>query len=138
MDNSRIPRVGDLPMRAVPIIAAHLSMAAARKVAALKRTGRLFVERDGQRVGTLDEPARAGAPDDAPVAATMRPIDLCLHMTTLATRARDLFIRARTDALPVVAGAFLVGAVSRGDVERALRDRLLSDASAVAPVRAVA
>jgi len=138
MDNSRVPRVGDLPIRAVPVIAAHLAMSAARKVAALKRTGRLFVERDGQLVGTLDEQALAGTPDDAPVAATMRPIDLCLHLTTLATRARDLFIRSGTDALPVVAGVFLVGAVSRGDVERALRDRRLPEAGSVALVRAVA
>jgi CBS domain-containing protein len=135
---SCLPRVGDLPIRAVPVIAAHLSMAAARKVAALKRAGRLFVERDGQLVGALDEQALAGAPDDAPVVATMRPIDLFLHLTTPATRARELFIRARTDALPVAAGAFLVGAVWRADVERALRDRRRPLAHSAAPVRAVA
>lgn len=120
---SYVPRVGHLPIRAVPIIPAHLSMAAARKIAELKRATVLFVERDGRLMGTLDEHALVEAPDDAEVSDCLRSIELCLAPTTTAERARDLFIRSRTTALPVVAGAFLLGAVSRADVERALRSR---------------
>ena len=120
---SCLPRVGDLPIRAVPIIPAHLSMAAARKIAELKRATVLFVERDGQLLGTLDEHALVEAPDDADVADCLRAIELCLGPTTTAERAQELFVRSRTTALPVAAGAFLLGAVSRADVERALRSR---------------
>lgn len=120
---SCLPRVGDLPIRAVPIIPAHLSMAAARKIAELKRATVLFVERDGRLMGTLDEHAVVEAPDDARVADCLRSIELCLGPTTTAERAQELFVRSRTTALPVVAGAFLLGAVSRADVERALRSR---------------
>ena len=118
-----MPRVGDLPIRAVPIIPAHLSMAAARKIAELKRATVLFVERDGRLMGTLDEHALVEAPDDAEVAGCLRSIELCLGPTTTAERAQELFVRSRTTALPVAAGAFLLGAISRADVERALRSR---------------
>lgn len=120
---SCLPRVGDLPIRAVPIIPAHLSMAAARKIAELKRATVLFVERDGRLMGTLDEHALVEAPDDADVAGCLRAIELCLGPTTTAERAQELFVHSRTTALPVAAGAFLLGAVSRADVERALRSR---------------
>jgi CBS domain-containing protein len=120
---SCVPRVGDLPIRAVPIIPAHLSMAAARKIAELKRATVLFVERDGRLMGTLDEHDLLEAPDDAAVADCLRSIELCLGPTTTAERARELFARSRTTALPVAAGAFLLGAVCRADVERALRSR---------------
>ena len=75
---SCVPRVGDLPIRAVPIIPAHLSMAAARKIAELKRANVLFVERDGRLMGTLDEHALVEAPDDAQVTDCLRSIELCL------------------------------------------------------------
>jgi CBS domain-containing protein len=118
-----VPRVGDLPIRAIPTIPAHLSMAAARKIAELKRATVLFVERDGRLMGTLDEQTLVEAPDDAEVADCLRSIELCLGPTTTAERAQELFVRSRTTALPVAAGAFLLGAVSRADVERALRSR---------------
>jgi CBS domain-containing protein len=98
-------------------------MAAARKIAELKRATVLFVERDGRLMGTLDEHALVEAPDDAAVAVCLRSIELCLGPTTTAERAQELFIRSRTTALPVAAGAFLLGAVSRADIERALRIR---------------
>ena len=120
---SCVPRVGDLPIQAVPIIPAHLSMAAARKIAELKRATVLFVERDGRLMGTLDEHALVEAPDDAEVAGCLRTIELCPGPTTSAERAHELFVRSRTTALPVAAGAFLLGAISRSDVERALRSR---------------
>jgi CBS domain-containing protein len=120
---SCLPRVGDLPIRAVPIIPAHLSMAAARKIAELKRATVLFVERGGRLMGTLDEHALVEAPDEADVADCLRSIELCLGPTTTVERAQELFVRSRTTALPVAAGVFLLGAVSRADVERALRSR---------------
>ena len=120
---SCVPRIGDLPIRAVPIIPAHLSMAGARKIAELKRATVLFVERDGRLMGTLDQQALIEAADEAKVADCLRAIELCLGPTTTAERAQELFRRTRTTALPVAAGAFLLGAVSRADVERALRSR---------------
>jgi CBS domain-containing protein len=76
-------------------------------------------------MGTLDEHALVEAPDDAEVTDCLRSIELCLGPTTTAERAQELFVRSRTTALPVAAGAFLLGAVSRADVERALRSRRL-------------
>ena len=138
MNNACPPRVGDLPIRPLPVIPAHLSMGAARKIAALKRAAVLLVERDTRLVGTLDERALAEAPDDAAVVASMRPLALCLHATTPAERALSLFIRQRTSALPVVAGGFLIGAVLRGDVESALRRRATPKRAHRSPVQAVA
>jgi CBS domain-containing protein len=122
---SCVPRVGDLPIQPVPIVPAHLSMAAARKIADLKRAAVLFVERDGRLLGTLDEHALVEAPDDAEVTSCLRSTELCLRPTTTAERAQELFVRSRTTALPVAAGAFLLGAICRADVERALRSRRL-------------
>jgi len=98
-------------------------MAAARKVAALKRVTVLFVERDGRLVGVLDERALTASPDDAKVAATMQTIGLCLHPATSVWRARELFRWSRVSVLPVTVGAFLLGAITRADVEEALRPR---------------
>ena len=113
-------------------------MTAARKIAELKRAAVLFVERDGQLVGILDERVLVEAPDDAEIAARMRPIGLCLRPTTSAARARELFVRAGTSALPVAAGAFLLGAVSRADVERALSSRRLPTHARTVSARAAA
>jgi CBS domain-containing protein len=132
------PRIGDLPIRAVPVVPAHLSMAAARKIAELKRTAVLFVERDGRLAGILDERVLFEAPDEAEIAACLRPIGLCLRPTTSAARAREIFRSSRTSALPVAAGAFLLGAVCRADVERALRSRRLPNRVRVAFTRATA
>ena len=95
-------------------------MAVARKVAALKGTGLLFVERGGQLIGAIDERALADADDGAALAAIMAPIGPCLDPAMSIAGARDLFSLARLSALPVAVGAFLLGAVTRGDVEQAL------------------
>jgi Mg/Co/Ni transporter MgtE len=113
-------RIGDLPARRIPAIPDHLSMAAARKVAALKRVEVLFVEQHGRLLGALDERALAEAPDDATVAASMTPIGACLHPEMPATRARDLFAWMRVSILPVAVGVLMIGAIARADVERAL------------------
>jgi CBS domain-containing protein len=112
-------RVGDLPIRRVPAIPAHLSMAAARKVAQLKQVSLLLVERDDHIVGTIDEGALAAANDLTAVAAAMRPLATCLRPATPVGEARELFVRARAAILPVVVGGFILGAVARSDVERA-------------------
>ncbi len=121
--NAEGPRIGELPIRAVPVIPAHLSMAAARKVAALKQVALLFVERDEHLIGLLDERTLLQAADDARVADALAPIAGCLPPELPATRARELFRRSRAVVLPVSAGAFLLGVVSRADVERAVRGR---------------
>jgi len=112
------PRVGDMPMRRIPVIAAHLPMAAARKVAALKRIGVLLVEREEQIVGTVDESVLSAADDETPTATAMNPLCLCLSPAMSVAQARELFIRARATVLPVIAGGFVLGAVARADLER--------------------
>jgi CBS domain-containing protein len=131
-------RVGDLPIRAVPIIPAHLPMGGARKIAALKETSLLFVARGGQLAGILDGRALEAAPDAAPAEAWMVPVDGCLSAATSIARARELFVRAGAMTLPVAAGGFLIGAVARGDVERALRARRQPAAAPIPSIRAVA
>ena len=113
-------RVRDLPIRRVPVIPSHLTMDAARKVAVLKQIALLLVERDGHIVGTINERAFATQYDLAAVAATaMTPLEGYLRPSTPVTEALDLFVRASADILPVVAGGFILGAVTRRDVERA-------------------
>ena len=124
-------RIGDLQARTIPAVPEHLSMAAARKVAALKHVDVLFVERDGRLIGSLDEQVLAKAADDTTVAASMTAIGACLHPEMSASRARDLFAWLRVSMLPVAVGVLLIGAIARGDVERAL-------AKPEAPIRAPA
>ena len=112
-------RVGDLLVRRLPVVPAHLSMAAARKVALLKRSTLLLVERDEHIVGTIDERALAADHDLTAVSAAMRPLSTCLRPSTPVSEAREQFIRARAAVLPVVAGGFILGAVTRSDVEHA-------------------
>jgi predicted transcriptional regulator len=112
------PRVGYTSLRRIPAIPAHLSMAAARKIAALKRIALLLVEHEEQIVGTVGENALAGVDDETPVATVMRPLDLYLRPAMSVAQAREVFIRARTNVLPVLAGGFVLGAVTRRDVER--------------------
>jgi CBS domain-containing protein len=110
--------VGDMPMRRIPVIAAHLPMAAARKIAALKRIAVLLVELDDQIVGAVDESVLAAADDETATASAMRPLGLCLRPAMSVAQAREVFVRARATVLPVIAGGFVLGAVSRADIER--------------------
>jgi CBS domain-containing protein len=112
-------RVDDLPIRRVPVIPAHVSLAAARKVARLKQSALLLVERDDQIVGTIDEDALTGDDDLTEVAAAMRPLATWLRPATPVSEARELFIRARAAVLPVIVGGFILGAATRVDLERA-------------------
>jgi CBS domain-containing protein len=131
-------RVGDLPIRAVPVIPADLPMGGARKIAALKKTSMLFVARGAQLVGILDVRALEAAPEAARAEVWMAPIDGCLSAATSLVRARELFVRAGTATLPVAAGAFLIGVVARADVERALRERRRPAGARIPSIRAVA
>ena len=112
-------RVADLPIRRVPVIPAHASMAAARKVARLKQVSLLLVERDHQIVGTIDDGALTADDDLTEVAGAMRPLATWLRPATPLSEARELFIRARVAILPVIVGGFILGAAARSDVERA-------------------
>jgi CBS domain-containing protein len=112
--------IGDLRPRTIPAVPEHLTMAAARKIAALKRAAALFVERDGRLVGVLDESALARAADDAGVATAMKAIGLPLHPAMSVWRARELFNWSRVSVLPVTVGALLLGAITRAEVELAL------------------
>ena len=116
--DARAPRVGDMPMRPIPVVAAHLPIAAAREVAAWKRIALLLVELEEQIVGTVDESVLAAAADETPTGAAMNPLDVCLRPAMSVAQARELFVRARATVLPVIAGGFVLGAVTRADMER--------------------
>jgi CBS domain-containing protein len=131
-------RVGDVPIRAVPVIPAHLPMGGARKIAALKKTSLLFVARGAQLVGMVDARALQAAPDAARAEVWMSTVEGCLSAATSLVRARELFVRAGTATLPVAAGAFLIGVVARADVERALRARSRPVGAPLPSIRAVA
>lgn len=110
--------VGDMPMRRIPVVPAHLPMSGARKIAALKGIGVLLVEREEQIVGTVDENALTAAADQTTAVTAMRPLGLCLRPAMSVAQARDVFVRARATVLPVIAGGFVLGAVTRADLER--------------------
>jgi CBS domain-containing protein len=115
-------QVAELPLAAAPAIPAHLTMAAARKVAELKRSLALLVERDGVLAGIIDAKKLLASPDDMRAGEAMRTLENCLAATTPLARARELFLRTGSAALPVAAGAFLLGVVTRAALDRALRD----------------
>jgi CBS domain-containing protein len=103
-----------------PVVPAHLTMAAARKIARLKCADILLVE-DGERmVGVVDGYALEAASEDAPITDAMKPMFPCLRPDAGARRARDLLMRHSLPALLVTVDRFVVGAVSRAAVERVL------------------
>ena len=112
-------RVGDLAMRPIPVVPSHVTMLAARKVAALKRISLLLVERSDQLVGIVDERALATATDATSVSGAMRPFGTCLDPGMSVAQARDVFVCTRAAVLPVIVGGFVLGAVARGDIENA-------------------
>ena len=81
-------RIGDLPTQTIPAVPEHLSMGAARKVAALKQVGELFVEREGRLVGVLGERALAEAADDGRSRRRWRP-SMCVFIRRCRWRARE-------------------------------------------------
>lgn len=135
---NRRSHIIDLPIHRVPVVPAHLPVGAARKIAALKRAAVLLVENGGRLLGLLDARALAEAPPEVEALAVARPVDLGLRPTTSLARARELLLRARTTALPVAAGAFLLGVVHLADVERALLHDRAEAAAFTDAARAVA
>jgi CBS domain-containing protein len=119
VDDAGALRVGDVPMRRIPVIAAHLPISAARKIATLKGIALLLVELDDQIVGIIEESVLAAADDETPAGEVMKPLGRCLRPSMSVAQARELFIAARATVLPVIAGGFVLGAVTRADVERA-------------------
>ena len=112
------PRVRDMPMRRIPVIAAHLSAAAARRVMELRRIGVLLVEDAEHVVGTIDRCALDAADDAARVSTAMKPLALHLQPRMSVAEAREMFVRARTNIVPVIVGGFVLGAVERAVIER--------------------
>jgi CBS domain-containing protein len=108
--------MGDPP----PVVPAHLTVAAARKIARLKSADMLLVEDGGRMVGVVDGYTLEGAAPDAPVTEGMKPSFPYLRPDSDVRRARDLLVKHGVPALLVAVGRFVVGAISRAAVERAL------------------
>jgi CBS domain-containing protein len=67
----------------------------------------------------VEESVLAAADDETQTARVMKPLGLYLRPSMSVAQARELFIRARATVLPVIAGGFVLGAVTRGELERA-------------------
>jgi signal-transduction protein with cAMP-binding, CBS, and nucleotidyltransferase domain len=115
-----VPLVGDVMTVALPTVPPWITMGAARRVAALKRIGLLLVA-DGQRmIGFLGPSVLAEAPDGDLVSAwTGRGVASVTPWTRVAD-ARETMLKNRINCLPVLAGAFLIGVVTRDSLERTL------------------
>jgi len=125
------PSVMDLMGDPPPIVPAHLTMAAARKIARLKSADILLVQDGEQMVGVVDGYALEAAAADALVSDGMKPMFPCVRPDSGPHRARDLMARHSVPALIVAVGRFVVGTLSRPAVERALAgDRVAAHAHA--------
>jgi CBS domain-containing protein len=111
-------RVIDVMGKPQPIVPSHILMGAARKIARLKSAEALIVEEKGSLVGFLDGRRLREAPDDRRVDACLEPLHLFLAPTTTVAEARALLLESGASSLPVAAGPFLIGSVSRAAVER--------------------
>jgi len=112
------PRVIDVMGKPQPVVPLHLLMGAARKIARLKSADALMVEDKGNLVGFLDARSLRDAPDHRRVDACVEPLRLFLAPTTTVAEARALLVKSGASSLPVAAGHFLLGSVSRAAVER--------------------
>jgi CBS domain-containing protein len=117
------PRVAEAMTRLYPIVPGHISMSAARKIAELRSSDTLIVEDKGSLIGILDRETLLTASDGRRVADCLKSIRICLTPTTTLTRARVLMIEHGVASFPVAAGPFLVGSISRSDVERSLASK---------------
>jgi CBS domain-containing protein len=104
------------------MVPSHLSMGAARKIATLRSADLLLIEADGRLVGLLDDRALATAHDADLVEAWRMPFVASVQPNTTAAQARKLLAEHRAACLPVLAGMFVVGTVSRKGIDRALAD----------------
>jgi CBS domain-containing protein len=117
---SRVPVVADLMGKVSPVVPSHLPVWAARKIAQLKKAPAIFVEAEGRLLGVVETRALGDAPDGDLLSAHLQLMSLSVQPTTSLERARELLLRQQVSCLPVAAGMFLVGTISRADVERAL------------------
>lgn len=115
--------VADVMGRAAPVAPSHLPVWAVRKIAALKKSGVVFLEAEGRLLGVVDAQRLSRAADEEPAARHMRPLFFSVRPTTTLARVRELLVRQKVACLPVAVGVFLVGTISRADVERALSKR---------------
>lgn len=117
-----------------------ISMDAARKIAALKKAEHLLVEDQGQLVGVVSGADLVSAPAADTVGAWTTLARISVTPMTSVARARHLMTKNRLPCLPVLAGAFLVGLVTRDAVERAIARAARADQARIAamPVQAPA
>jgi len=100
-----------------------LSVAAARKIVLLKAVDHLLVEQGGRLTGIVSGIDLDAASGEVAVGALARPLTLSVRPTTPLARARHLMLKNGVGCLPVFAGVWLLGLVTRDAVERALRAR---------------
>src|SRR4030095_15948912 len=98
-----------------------MRVAAARKIAALRAVDHLLVEQSGRLLGIVSGIDLEAARDDDAVGALGRPLSSTPRPEPPLERARDLMTKGRVGCLPVFAGVWLIGIVTRDAVERALR-----------------
>jgi CBS domain-containing protein len=117
---------GELMTQAVATVPPWISMAAARKVAALKSAELLLVAEEDRLLGFVIVSELGDAPDEDKVSARLRGADalrgwraLSVTPATPAARARQIMLKNRLACLPVLAGSFVVGAITRDAIERA-------------------
>jgi CBS domain-containing protein len=115
--------VFDVMRAATAAVPSWLPVAAARKVAVLKAVDHLLVEQDGRLTGIVSGIDMDAASDETAVGALAKSLSLSVRPTTPLARARGLMLKNGVGYLPVVAGAWLIGVVTRDAVERALRAR---------------
>jgi CBS domain-containing protein len=115
--------VFDVMKACTAAVPAWLSVAAARKVAVLKAVDHLLVEQDGRLTGIVSGMDLDAASDETPVGALARSVSLSVRPTTSLAHARALMLKIGVGCLPVFAGTWLVGMITRDVIERALRAR---------------
>jgi hypothetical protein len=101
--------VFDVMTASTAAVPSWLSVAAARKI--------------GRLTGIVSGIELDAASDEAPVGALAKALSPSVRPTTPLARARDLMLKNGVGCLPVSAGAWLLGLVTRDAIERALRAR---------------
>ena len=112
--------VVDVMITSAPAVPPWIPVRAARQVAELKATAHLLVEENGRLLGLVRMSDLGSASDDEPIAAWSSSAAVFVGPHTSVARAREMMLKNATSCLPVIAGAFLVGLVTRDGVERAL------------------
>jgi hypothetical protein len=112
--------VADVMITSVPAVPPWIPVRAARRVAELKGTAHLLLEENGCLLGLARMSELGAASDDDPIAAWSSSAAAFVGPHTSVARTREMMLKNATTCLPVIAGAFLIGLVTRDAVERAL------------------